>query len=142
MTSAKETVPVVAIINSNDDVVEMLRLAFEHAGFVVVSAHSDRIRRGETSLADLVREHRPDVFVFDLVPPYDVSYRFLEHLRQTDLLRDAKFVLTSTNPARVRELSKTSEKIYEVLGKPYDIDEITRAVGKAWSEAGLSHQKP
>ena len=145
VTSATQTVPVVAIINSNDDVVEMLRLAFEQAGFVVVSAHSDRIRRGETSLADLARDHRPDVVVFDLVPPYDISYRFVEHLRQTDLLRGVKFVLTSTNPARVRELSGTSEEVHEVLGKPYDIDEITRAVARAASEARSirqSHQKP
>ena len=34
--------PVVAIFNSNDDVVEMLRFAFERAGLVVVSGHIDR----------------------------------------------------------------------------------------------------
>jgi CheY-like chemotaxis protein len=145
VTSATETVPVVAIINSNDDVVEMLRLAFEQAGLVVVSAHSDKIRWGKTSLADFVREHSPSVILYDLVPPYDVSYRFVEHLRQTDLLRDARFVLTSTNPARARELTGTSEEVHEVLGKPYDIDEITQSVVKALSEARTrrpSHQKP
>jgi CheY-like chemotaxis protein len=145
VTSATETVPVVAIINSNDDVVEMLRLAFEQAGFVVVSAHSDKIRRGEASLADFVRDHSPSVIVYDLVPPYDVSYRFVEHLRQTDLLRDARFVLTSTNPARARELSGTSEEVHEVVGKPYDLDVITQAVKRAAEGAQVprsSHQKP
>jgi CheY-like chemotaxis protein len=144
VTSATETVPVVAIINSNDDVVEMLRLAFQHAGFVVVSAHSDKIRRGEASLADFVRDHSPSVIVYDLVPPYEVSYRFVEHLRQTDLLRNARFVLTSTNPARARELSGISDEVHEVLGKPYDLDLITQAVRKAAAAARAprpSHQK-
>ena len=129
--AATATVPVVAIINSNDDVVEMLRLSFEQAGFVVVSAHADAIKRGATNLTDFVRAHRPRVIVFDLVPPYDRSYRFVEHLRETDGLNACHFVLTSTNPGRARELAGTSEEIYEVVGKPYDLDQITRAVKEA-----------
>ena len=97
----RQTVPVVAVINRNDDVVEMLRLTFEQAGFVVVSAHVDAIKRGQTSLIDFVRVHRPTVIVFDLVPPYDRNYRFIEHLRETEVLNGCRFVLTSTNrPAR------------------------------------------
>jgi CheY-like chemotaxis protein len=125
------TVPVVAIINSNDDVVEMLRLSFEQAGFVVVSAHVNAIKRGDTNLADFVRAHRPSVIVYDLIPPYDWSYRFIQHLRETEVLNGCHFVLTSTNPGRAQELAKTSEEVYEVVGKPYDLDQITRAVKEA-----------
>jgi CheY-like chemotaxis protein len=122
---------VVAIINSNDDVVEMLRLSFEQAGLLVVSAHVDAIKRGETNLTDFVRTHRPKVIVYDLVPPYDSSYRFVEHLRQNDVLNGCHFVLTSTNPSRAHELAGTAEEIYEVVGKPYDLGQITRAVKEA-----------
>lgn len=121
----------VAIINSNDDVVEMLRLSFEQAGLLVVSAHVDAIKRGETNLTDFVRTHRPKVIVYDLVPPYDSSYRFVEHLRQNDVLNGCHFVLTSTNPSRAHELAGTAEEIYEVVGKPYDLGQITRAVKEA-----------
>lgn len=129
--AATATVPVVAIINSNDDVVEMLRLSFEQAGFLVVSAHADAIKRGLTNLTDFVRAHEPNVIVFDLVPPYDRSYRFVEHLRGIDALKGCQFVLTSTNPNRVHELAKTSEEVFEVVGKPYDLEQITRAVKEA-----------
>jgi len=129
--AATATVPVVAIINSNDDVVEMLRLSFEQAGFLVVSAHADAIKRGVTNLTDFVRAHEPNVIVFDLVPPYDRSYRFVEHLRGIDALKGCQFVLTSTNPTRVHELAKTSEEVFEVVGKPYDLEQITRAVKEA-----------
>jgi CheY-like chemotaxis protein len=124
-------VPVVAVINSNDDVVEMLRLSFEQAGFVVVSAHVDAIKRGETSLTDFVRAHQPQVIVFDLVPPYDRSYRFVVHLRETGVLDGSRFVLTSTNPTRAQELAATNEEVYEIVGKPYDLEQITRAVKEA-----------
>jgi CheY-like chemotaxis protein len=125
------TVPVVAVINSNDDVVEMLRQSLEQAGFVVVSAHADAIRRGQTSMTDFVEVHRPTVIVFDLVPPYDTNYRFIEHLRDTEVLNGCQFVLTSSNPARAQELAGMSDEIYEVIGKPYDLERITRAVKEA-----------
>jgi CheY-like chemotaxis protein len=124
------TAPVVAVLNSNDDVVELLRLMLEQAGLVVVSAHVDAVKRGDVSLVDFVNEHQPDVVIYDVVPPYDRSWRFLEHLRQTTL-RHRRFVITSTNPKRAAELAGTSEDIYEIVGKPYDIDRIVEATRHA-----------
>lgn len=52
-------IPVVAILNSNDDLVELLRMALEQAGLVVVSAHVDGVKRGDVSLTDFIQEHDP-----------------------------------------------------------------------------------
>jgi len=120
--------PVVAVFNSNDDVIEMLRLAIESAGFVVVSAHLDAIRRGEVSLRDFVAEHDPQVIVYDLVPPYDRSWRFLQHIRSAPNIQRRRFVITSTNAAKAVELGGGAQQVYEVLGKPYDINAIVKAV--------------
>jgi DNA-binding NtrC family response regulator len=123
-------IPVVAILNSNYDVVELLRIALEQAGLVAVSAHIDAIRRADTSILDFVTEHEPDAVIYDLVPPYDRSWLFLVHLREK-ALRGRRVVLTSTNPKRASELAATSEDIYEIVGKPYDIDIIVDAVREA-----------
>ena len=123
--------PVVAIFNSNDDVVEMLRLALEQAGMVVVSGHIDAIRRGEQHLSEFVEEHDPAAILYDLVPPYDRSWRFLEHLRDTPSMRGRRFVITSTNAQRAKEIIGPAEHVYEVVGKPYDIEAIVRAVDTA-----------
>jgi DNA-binding NarL/FixJ family response regulator len=122
--------PVVAIFNSNDDVVEMLRLALEQAGMVVVSGHIDAVRRGEQRLSDFVEEHDPAAILYDLVPPYDRSWRFLEHLRETPSMRGRRFVITSTNAQRAKDIIG-AEHVYEVVGKPYDIDAIVKAVEAA-----------
>jgi DNA-binding NarL/FixJ family response regulator len=123
--------PVVAIFNSNDDVVEMLRYSFEQAGMVVVSGHIDAIRRGEQRLSDFVREHDPTVIVYDLVPPYDRSWHFLEHLRETPGMRGRAFVITSTNAKRAAEIIGGAEHVLEIVGKPYDLEAITKAVQAA-----------
>ena len=38
--------PVVAVVNTNPDVVWMLRLALQKAGFIVVTAHIEEIKNG------------------------------------------------------------------------------------------------
>jgi len=121
----------VAVVNSNEDVVELLRVALERAGFVVVSAHVDEIRRGRQSLSDLVTAHEPRVLIYDLVPPYDRNWRFLEHLQTAPAMQGRRFIITSANAAAARELSGASADVYEVLGKPYDIDEIVKVVARA-----------
>lgn len=121
-------VPVVAVLNSNDDVVELLRMALEQAGLVVVSAHVDAIKRSDSSLVEFLNEHQPDAVLYDVVPPYDRSWRFLQHLRE-QALRSPRVVITSTNPKRVAELTDAAEEeVLEIIGKPYDIDRIVDAV--------------
>jgi DNA-binding NarL/FixJ family response regulator len=123
--------PVVAIFNSHDDVVEMLRFALEQTGLIVVSGHIDAIRRGEQRLSDFVDEHDPAIILYDLVPPYDRSWHFLEHLRQTPSMQGRRFVVTSTNAQRVKEIVGGAEHVLEIVGKPYDIDAIVKAVHAA-----------
>jgi DNA-binding NarL/FixJ family response regulator len=124
---------VVAILNSNDDVVEMLRIALEQEGFVTVSGHVDKIRRAQHSLTDLVEEHDPGVLIYDLVPPYDRNWRYLEHLRSAPNLRGRHFIITSTNAAAARQLGAANAEVFEILGKPYDIEAIVDAVSRAAS---------
>jgi DNA-binding response OmpR family regulator len=132
--------PVVAIFNSNDDVVEMLRYVLESSGFVVVSGHVDAIRRGGTSLSEFVEAHDPVVIIYDIVPPYDRSWRFLEHLREATVMRGRRFVLTSTNAQRVTEIVGTHEQVHEIVGKPYDLEQIAGAVQGAIDAS--RHERP
>ena len=118
----------VAILNTNDDVVELLRLVVEQHGFVAISAHLDDIKRGDVDLEQLIRQHRPAVIVYDLAPPYDRQWTFLQHMRNLPVLKSIPFVLTSTNARRVREIAGSDEQIIEIVGKPYDLEQIMSAV--------------
>src|SRR5882672_4554551 len=48
---------VVAVLNTNDDLLELVRVSLEQAGFVVVSAHIDDLRRGTLDLPNFLRQH-------------------------------------------------------------------------------------
>lgn len=122
---------VVGIFNSSDEVVDLIKDVLEKAGFVVVYGHIAKIRRGALDLEAFVRQHRPKVIVYDLVPPYEVTWAFLEHLRHSDAMKDVQFVLTSLNPRRLREVVPLNEHVYEIVGKPFDLDQIVRAVKEA-----------
>ena len=123
--------PVVAILNSNDDLVELLRSLLEQAGFVTVTGHIDEVRRGQLDLVNFVKQHQPQVIVYDLVPPYDRSWNYLYLLRDSEPLRGRPFVLTSVNAARAEEVVGRSEMVYEVVGKHHDLDRIVAAVREA-----------
>ena len=123
--------PVAAILNSNDDVVELLRQLLEQAGFVKVTGHIDDVRRGHLDLVNFVKQHDPNVIVYDLVPPYDRSWNYLDLLRHSEPLRDRRFVLTSVNAARAKEAVGESAMVYEIVGKPLDLDQVVAAVREA-----------
>ena len=125
--------PVVAVLNSNDDTVELLRVYLENEGFVVISAHLAEMKRAAASIDEYITEHDPRVVIFDLAPPYDRSWLFLQHVRNQTSLKGRPFVLTSTNPQHVFEIAKEAkeEEILEIIGKPYDLQQIIGAVKKA-----------
>ena len=124
---------VVAVLNTSDDTVELLRVYLENEGYIVVSSHLSKLKRGEGSLERDIVEHDPRVLIYDLAPPYDKSWTFLQHIRRHPSMKDRSFVLTSTNPQRVLEVATEAkeEPIHEIIGKPYDLKEIVSAVKQA-----------
>jgi CheY-like chemotaxis protein len=126
-----KSAPVVMIVNTNPAIVWMLRRELEKIGFVVVTAHIEEIRAGAVDLKDYVKEHDPRVIVYDVAPPYDDNWRFMDHLRLESSFKGRRFVLTTMNKKRLQEVVGFDETVYEIAGQVEDIDEIVRAVKEA-----------
>jgi DNA-binding NtrC family response regulator len=109
----------------------MLRTVLQQAGFVVVSGYTFDLRDGRLDLDAFVRQHHPRVIVYDVAPPYEENWRLFEHVRALDALQGCRFVITSTNPRHLAHLVARDERIYEVVGRPVDLDEIVTAVKEA-----------
>lgn len=121
--------PVVAVVNTNPDLVELLKARIEAAGFVVLVMHVADIRAG-LDLGSVLAQHDPQVIVYDVVMPYERNWRFFEHLRET-VFKNRRFVLTTPNKVALQPLVGRDESIYEVLDDRDDIDAIVQAVREA-----------
>jgi DNA-binding NtrC family response regulator len=121
----------VAVINTTRDIIDLLRIALEQAGFVVVTALTPELRDGHVDFDRMMRDHEPRVIVYDIAPPYDPNFRLFEHFAAKPSAKSVHFVLTSTNVRHVEQLGTLHQKVYEIVGKPFDIGEIVDAVNEA-----------
>ena len=126
MTSA----PVIGVLNTSPDTVDLLKDALEKAGFLVVTSFTWKIASGELDLESFLATHQPEVIVYDVAPPYEKNWAFLQHLRER-VLRAYRFVLTTPNTAHVERLVGKDEHVYEVVGRADDLGTIVTAVREA-----------
>jgi DNA-binding NarL/FixJ family response regulator len=121
--------PVAAIVNTNPDLVEMLKARIETAGFVALVMHVADIRAG-LDVGAVLAQHDPVVIVYDVVLPYERNWRFLQHLRETTF-KGRRFVITTPNEDGIRKLMGKDDHVYEVLDGSGDIDAVVQAVREA-----------
>ena len=122
---------VVAVINSSEDTTEMLRECLQQHGFTsVVTGHVTDIKRGRTDFVEFLTTHDPQVLIYDISPPYEENWSFLNLLISSDEMRGRRVVVTTTNKGVLDELVGHTDAI-EIHGKPYDLEIIVSAVERA-----------
>jgi DNA-binding response OmpR family regulator len=134
--------PVVAVFNTSEDTTDLLRYVLEHAGLVVVTAFTNRLRDGLLDYAAFMREHRPQVIVYDVAIPYEPNWRLFEHFRASPASEGVQFVVTTTNVAQLRRIAGGEPELHEIIGKPYDLDEVVRAVKARLPDARAGDDRP
>jgi CheY-like chemotaxis protein len=85
---------VVLCADDDADILSLISLRLERAGYRVVQATN-----GDDAI-EMVREHRPDVAVLDVMMPRRTGYEVLAELRRDESLRGLKVILLS---ARVQQ---------------------------------------
>jgi CheY-like chemotaxis protein len=125
--------PVVAVINSSSDTVDLLRTFLEQEGFQTVVGHIPEIKQGGLDFIDFLERHGPAAIIYDISLPYDANWNFLRLVRSSEAVRELPFILTTTNKPALEQLVGATDTI-EILGKPYDLQQIADAVRSALSD--------
>ena len=128
----------VAIFNSRPDFIEALRQALEAVELTTASAHLADIQNGTLDLLAFVHLHKPELIVYDLPRPYESHWNFLRLLKETDSLKAATWVLTTTDKKALEAAVGASGVVEIVFGEPYGISDVVDAVRKRFS---LSEQQ-
>jgi hypothetical protein len=81
-------------------------------------------------VARVLEQHTPEVIVYDVVAPFERSWRFLQHLRET-AFQGHRFVLTSPNAGALQRVIGKDERVYEIIDDGTNIDAIVQAVREA-----------
>jgi DNA-binding NtrC family response regulator len=126
-----EKPPVVAIVNTSPDTVELLRIVLENAGFVVVSAYTHELRSAHVNIEALIRQYAPRLIIYDIAPPYEKNWREFLTTAAMPALKGINFVVTTTNARHVKDVAGQDQQVYEIVGKPYDLDLLVQAVRDA-----------
>ena len=122
----------VAIFNSRPDFIEALRVALEVDGFTTACAHLADIQNGMLDLLAFVHRHKPELIVYDLPRPYESHWNFLRLLKETDSLKAATWVLTTTDKNALEAAVGASGVVEIIFGEPYGVTDVVTAVGKAF----------
>ena len=120
----------VAIFNSRPDFIEALRVALECEGFRTACAHLADIQAGTLDLLAFVHLHKPELIIYDLPRPYESHWNFLRLLKETDSLKGATWVLTTTDKKALEAAVGASGVVEIIFGEPYGVTDVVAAVSK------------
>ena len=127
----------VALFNANADTVEMVQRMLSVKGIrCLASCHFADLKTGRVDFAQFLAEHDPAVVIFDISPPYAENWQFFETLRHTSGMEKRGVVLTTTNKDRLDETVGTDSAAFEIVGKPYDLEQIAAAISHAMPTPG------
>ena len=143
-SSTKTSEGVVALFNASDDTIDMVQKLLTASGGkqTLIWCHFADLKKGIVDFAKYMERHNPEVVIFDLSPPYDENWHFFKTMRDAKVMTKRGIVLTTTNKNRLDEVLGEDSFALEVVGRPYDLQQIDAAIKAETRKAEIARLAP
>lgn len=122
-----EDKPTIGIVNSQQEIIEIIGLAVEMAGMKHVFKFADEIKDNPYSFIKMIRDNNLRMAVWEILPPYGTGCELIRKLwSEFEEVRNIPFILTTTHPPSAEKLAQ--EIGAEIIPRPFDIDQIIDAI--------------
>jgi DNA-binding response OmpR family regulator len=108
----------VLIVDDDPDLVELLRLAFQHSGYTALTAGSGR------DALEKAAKHHPDLIVLDLVLPDVNGINVCEALRRSPSTASTPILMMTGQPGEFPRLASVEAGSNAFLSKPFAIPQL------------------
>src|SRR5690348_15775249 len=84
--------PRVAVINSNDDILDVITAALTDEGYSAAAGHARFFRLGQASLDQFIAAHDPQVILWDIAPPFVVNWQYFQGAKDLPIMQGRRFI--------------------------------------------------
>jgi CheY-like chemotaxis protein len=115
----------VLLVEDDIDLRELMRRMLQQGGWTVIEADNGRIA------LDLLREHRPNLIVSDLMMPEMDGFDFIEAVRRHPSFCTIPIVVATAKDLSTEERRRLNGRVEQVLCKgQYTRDELLQEIGR------------
>ncbi len=119
--------PLIACLNSSEDVVELLAEVLKEEGWRAVT-HVTPASLGAQPTIEFLTQVRPHACIYSVSVPYDADWAIFQQVQRA--VPSCAWVVTTTNKRALEAIVGPTNTL-EILGKPYDLEQVVQAVRHA-----------
>ena len=120
----------VAVLNSNDDLVRLIRETLHDEGYLTMHHHIADLRDGKTDITRFFEDRDPRVIVYDIAAPFTLNWQFYQLLASHRAMKGRKVVLTTNNAAALKKMCGVDA--LQVVGADDDLRRLLEKVNAAF----------
>jgi CheY-like chemotaxis protein len=125
--------PVVGIINTSEEMADVLHELLEEEGFIAPVAYVIDFKRGRADIEEFFATHQPQAVIWDIALPYVENWHyFRERILSAGFLPPERFIITTLNKS-VLDILVGPTPTVELIGRPADLDTIVETVKQTLS---------
>jgi DNA-binding response OmpR family regulator len=126
----EETPPRVAVVNTSEEVANLLQAVLQMEGYSTARAFTLDFKTATADLNEWLADFEPKVVVWDIAIPYEENWEFFCRVSASDAAAGITFVVTTTNKQALDSLVGPTPT-FEIIGKPFDLQAVIDAVRRA-----------